>query len=43
MQCAHHDCTCLVTDGDQYCSPACRTGVEGAGKCFCGHKECATA
>jgi hypothetical protein len=40
MECAHTMCTCLVTDGQEYCSPSCATGVEGLDKCFCGHPEC---
>jgi hypothetical protein len=40
MQCAHDICTCLIMDGDEYCSPSCRTGVEGTSQCFCGHPDC---
>lgn len=41
MQCAHSMCTCLVTEGDEYCSLSCRTPIEGATRCVCGHAECA--
>jgi len=45
-KCAHDECTCTVTSGEQFCSDFCssRAGADepaaGNGDCGCGHTEC---
>jgi hypothetical protein len=51
-KCAHEECTCTVTSGEQFCSDYCasQAGADDAGKaaagkddCGCGHTECTAA
>ncbi len=47
-KCAHHNCTCTVEDGEEYCSDYCleSMGAEASADedddeaCGCGHAEC---
>ena len=45
-KCAHPNCTCTVSDGEEYCSDYCleSMGAEAAADadeaCGCGHAEC---
>lgn len=39
MQCAHHLCSCTVTDDHTHCSSVCSTETAGE-YCPCGHEDC---
>lgn len=43
MKCKHGACHCSGNDvkADGYCSDACKQGKMSAGKCGCGHPDCA--
>lgn len=43
MDCAHDGCTCLVADGDDFCSDFCRghRSDHDPMDCECGHADCA--
>jgi len=45
-RCAHPNCTCSVSAGEQYCSQACSDAAEAGRnneRCGCPHPQCATA
>ena len=48
-KCAHDECTCTVTSGEQFCSDYCASqagadeSAAGKGDCGCGHSECSAA
>lgn len=42
-ECGHEGCTCLVGEGDEFCSDHCREHVASGPTgepCGCGHPEC---
>ena len=47
-KCAHDECTCTVTSGEQFCSDYCAEQASAAkastdDDCNCGHAECVHA
>jgi len=45
-KCAHPQCSCLVSQGQEYCSEACEisaVGNETKGECGCDHPQCEMA
>ena len=47
-KCLHHECSCTVTSGEQYCSDYCARASEAEHskdehECSCGHLECTHA
>lgn len=42
MNCRHDVCTCMTADGEEYCSPGCRSESLMDG-CPCGHQDCAAS
>jgi hypothetical protein len=45
-KCAHPQCSCPVSQGQEYCSEACEisaAGIEGNGECGCDHPQCQMA
>ena len=45
-KCAHPQCSCPVSQGEEYCSEACEisaAGSETKGECGCNHPQCEMA
>jgi len=45
-KCAHPQCSCPVSQGQEYCSEACEisaVGIEANGECGCDHPQCQMA
>ena len=43
-KCDHENCSCMVGEDEEYCSPQCESAAEEgitAIKCDCGHSGCA--
>jgi len=45
-RCAHPQCTCPVSEDEEFCSPACLDAAEEGSTnepCGCSHPQCASA
>jgi len=46
-KCAHPQCNCPASEGQQYCSTSCeqsdRSGQSASAQCGCNHQQCAQA
>lgn len=40
MRCEHDICTCVTTEGEQFCNDACAGSSHGGDRCPCGHDVC---